>query len=103
MNLATRLGRINQSRARITGLFGNRKESIVIDRVRIDEEGVHWIVDYKTSSHEGGDLQGFLNEEVVRYRDQLEKYAEVYGNFAGVEPRCALYFPLQQAFVEVQR
>ena len=32
-------------------------QSIVIDRVRIDDEGTHWVVDYKTGTHEGGDLE----------------------------------------------
>ena len=70
--------------------------------MRVDDNGVHWIVDYKTSTHEGGNLPGFLDAEVTRYRPQLRKYAAVYGAWAGVEPRCALYFPLLGEFVEVQ-
>jgi ATP-dependent exoDNAse (exonuclease V) beta subunit len=82
-------------------VLDDRVESIVLDRVRIDEEGTHWIVDYKTSSHEGGDLANFLSAETDRYRPQLSKYAELYRNYAGVDVRCALYFPLLQEFVEV--
>ena len=85
----------------LTGAFGGRIESVVIDRVRVDEDGVHWIVDYKTSTHEGGDLDGFLAAETDRYRPQLTRYSEIYRNFAGVNVRCALYFPLLQKFVEV--
>ena len=85
----------------LTGVVANRVESVVIDRVRIDADGTHWIVDYKTSTHEGGDLDGFLAAEVERYRQQLGRYAEIYGNFADAEIRCALYFPLLQKFVEV--
>ena len=77
-------------------------ESVVLDRVRIDDDGTHWIVDYKTSSHEGGDLEKFLTAESDRYRLQLTRYAELYGSFAGVDARCALYFPLLQEFVEVE-
>ena len=69
--------------------------------MRVDEADTHWIVDYKTSTHEGGDLERFLSEETRRYRPQLEKYAELYSKYAGVEPRCALYFPLLQEFVEI--
>jgi ATP-dependent exoDNAse (exonuclease V) beta subunit len=85
----------------LTGVVDGRIESVVLDRVRIDADGVHWIVDYKTSTHEGGDLGGFLAAEIDRYRPQLARYAEIYGNFAAVKPRCALYFPLLQKFVEV--
>ena len=85
----------------LTGLHLGEVNSIVLDRVRIDD-GVHWIVDYKTSVHEGGNLQGFLAAEVERYSPQLRKYAAIYRAWSGEEPRCALYFPLLQAFVEVE-
>ena len=85
----------------LTGQVDGSIESVVLDRIRVDEHGVHWIIDYKTSTHEGGNLQGFLNAEVERYKPQLEKYASIYGAFAGTRPRCALYFPLLQEFVEV--
>lgn len=85
----------------LSGIHDGVVTSIVLDRVRIDDDGAHWIVDYKTSTHEGGNLQGFLDAEVERYTPQLQKYAEIYGAWAGVPPRCALYFPLLQAFVEI--
>ena len=85
----------------LTGVYEGDIASVVLDRVRFDN-GEHWIVDYKTSLHEGGNLQGFLEAEVTRYRPQLHKYAALYGAYAGVRPRCALYFPLLQAFVEIQ-
>ncbi len=85
----------------VTGLWNGRIESIVIDRVRIDEEGIHWIVDYKSSTHEGGDLAGFLVQEQERYRPQLAKYAALYARLTGAPVRAALYFPLLQQFVEV--
>jgi ATP-dependent exoDNAse (exonuclease V) beta subunit len=85
----------------LTGIFEGEVESVIIDRVRIDENGEHWIIDYKTSSHEGGNLQGFLDAEVERYSAQLQKYATIYRAYAGTQPRCALYFPLLKEFVEV--
>ncbi len=85
----------------LSGLWNGKIESVVIDRVRIDEDGVHWIVDYKTSTHEGGDLQGFLDQESERYRPQLEKYAGLYKAVSNSEVRVALYFPLLQEFREI--
>lgn len=85
----------------ITGVRDGRVESAVIDRVRIDADGAHWIVDYKTGTHEGGDLDRFLAQEVERYRPQLGRYAALYRNFVDAPVRAALYFPLLQRFVEV--
>jgi len=85
----------------LAGQYEGAIESVVLDRVRIDEDGTHWIIDYKTSTHEGGNLQGFLNAEIERYTPQLQKYAALYGAWSGKQPRCALYFPLLQEFVEV--
>ncbi len=85
----------------LSGPVNGRIQSIVIDRLRIDDDGTHWIVDYKTSTHEGGKLQDFLRSECERYRGQLQKYARVYGAFAGVRPRCALYFPMLREWVEI--
>ena len=86
----------------LTGMYEGEIESIVVDRVRIDDNGDHWIVDYKTSTHEGGNLAGFIAAEVTRYTPQLRKYAAIYRAYTGTEPRCALYFPLLQEFVEIQ-
>jgi ATP-dependent helicase/nuclease subunit A len=86
----------------LTGVIDGQPESVVIDRIRIDENGVHWIVDYKTSTHEGGNLQGFLHQESDRYRPQLSRYAAIYAKLSGKEVRTALYFPLLREFCEVE-
>ena len=86
----------------LTGVYDGEIESVVLDRVRIDESGQHWIVDYKTSTHEGGNLEGLLAVEAERYTPQLQKYASIYESYSGEKARCALYFPLLQAFVELQ-
>ena len=86
----------------VSGLVDGRVESIIIDRIRIDAEGIHWIVDYKTSTHEGGNLAGFLQQEADRYRPQLEKYVGLYSNLTDAPVRAALYFPLLQEFCEIK-
>lgn len=85
----------------LTGMLDGQLETVVLDRVLIDENGQHWIVDYKTSSHEGGNLDGFLQAESERYQPQLRKYAALYNAYANTTARCALYFPLLQTFVEL--
>jgi ATP-dependent exoDNAse (exonuclease V) beta subunit len=86
----------------LSGVVDGAVESGVLDRIRIDDDGTHWIVDYKTSTHEGGNLEGFLAAEADRYRDQLERYAVLYRAWKNADVRCALYFPLLQAFIEVE-
>ena len=86
----------------LTGVWNDQVVSIVIDRVRIDEQGIHWIVDYKTSTHEGGDLPGFLRQETDRYRQQLQKYKKIYSAMTDAPVRAGLYFPLLQEFCEVE-
>jgi len=84
----------------LTGVVEGEVLTGVIDRVRIDA-GEHWIVDYKTSSHEGGDLEGFLAAESERYRSQLARYKTLYEGWSRGAARCALYFPLLARWVEV--
>ena len=63
---------------------------LVIDRIFTDG-GRAWIVDYKTSSHEGGDLEAFLDSEQERYRDKMARYVPAFGGAPG---SLGLYFPL---------
>jgi len=82
----------------LSGVSRGRLRNVKIDRSFVDESGVRWVIDYKTSAHEGGDLEGFLAQEIERYRPQLEAYLEL-ARAVGPQPvRAALYFPLLGAF-----
>ncbi|HZW71933.1 MAG TPA: 3'-5' exonuclease, partial [Caldimonas sp.] len=48
----------------------------VLDRTFVDASGTRWIVDFKLSRHEGGNLDLFLDRERERYGAQLEGYAD---------------------------
>ena len=78
----------------LTGRFGGEVVSVVIDRTFVDASGVRWIVDYKTSRHEGAGLEAFLDSERERYRPQLERYAALVRMLAPEPVRLGLYFPL---------
>jgi ATP-dependent exoDNAse (exonuclease V) beta subunit len=82
----------------LTGLFDTRIISIVIDRTFVDEQGTRWIIDYKTSSHEGTGLDEFLDREQERYRAQLETYAALVRELGPEPVSVALYFPLLSAW-----
>jgi ATP-dependent exoDNAse (exonuclease V) beta subunit len=78
---------------RMTAIIEGRRQDLVIDRTFYDASGQLWVVDYKTSSHEGADLEGFLNREQDRYRSQLDRYASLLRK--NDQPvRRGLYFPL---------
>jgi ATP-dependent exoDNAse (exonuclease V) beta subunit len=78
----------------LTGRSGAEVVSVVIDRTFVDAAGVRWIVDYKTSRHEGAGLEAFLDSEQERYRPQLERYAALIAKLAPGPVRLGLYFPL---------
>jgi ATP-dependent exoDNAse (exonuclease V) beta subunit len=69
--------------------------SYVIDRLFRDVGGERWIVDFKTSRHEGGGLEAFLDEQQTRYEPQLNAYAAAFG-----KARLGLYFPLLRGWRE---
>jgi ATP-dependent helicase/nuclease subunit A len=82
--------------------YENRVSHHVIDRSFIDEQGTRWIIDYKTASHEGGDLDRFLADEETRHAPQLQRYAAILKTLEpGREIRTALYFPMLDAWKEV--
>ena len=66
----------------------------IMDRSFVDASGIRWIIDYKTSTHEGGGLDAFLDREQERYRGQLERYAAVLRKLDSRPIRLGLYFPL---------
>jgi ATP-dependent helicase/nuclease subunit A len=89
-----------ESELEITGLVEGKLYQARIDRTFIDELGVRWIIDYKTSSHEGGNLENFLENEKDRYQPQLERYARLLAQKEERPVRLALYFPLLQSWRE---
>ena len=85
----------------LTGLYQGRLTNIKIDRTFVDNEGTRWIVDYKTSRHEGPDLDAFLDQEQERYRPQLVKYGTLMHSTDNRPVKLGLYFPLLQSWREM--
>lgn len=81
------------------GVHDGRFENARIDRTFIDETGCRWIIDYKTSSHEGGSRGAFLDTEKERYRPQLEVYARLLHDAGESNVAVGLYFPLLDEWV----
>ncbi len=83
---------------RLTGMVRDAPMSVAIDRTFIDDDGVRWIIDFKTGSHEGANIEAFLDSEQQRYHAQLETYKQLVGALsnedAQVPIKLGLYFPL---------
>jgi len=84
----------------LTGRVNGEILRVVIDRTFVDADGLRWIVDYKTSRHEGAGLEEFLDREQERYRPQLERYATFMRRLGPEAVRLGLYFPLLAAWRE---
>jgi len=65
-----------------------------IDRTFIDAQGTRWIVDYKSSTHEGAGRERFMDSEQQRYKAQLDIYARAIRAMAPGPIRLGLYFPM---------
>jgi ATP-dependent helicase/nuclease subunit A len=88
-----------RSEMALSAVLDSRTVHVVVDRTFVDEDGTRWIVDYKTSVHEGAGVEAFLDNEAERYRAQLELYGRVLRLEDGLRPiRMGLYFPLLRAW-----
>jgi len=84
----------------LSGYSAGEFSRVVFDRSFIDDAGVRWVIDYKTSQHLGGGLEPFLDREVERYRSQLERYGRLARRLGPQPIRLGLYFPLMRAWRE---
>jgi len=84
----------------LSGYWQGEFSRVVFDRSFIDDAGVRWVIDYKTSQHLGGGLELFLDREVERYRSQLERYGRLARRLGPQPIRLGLYFPLMGAWRE---
>jgi ATP-dependent exoDNAse (exonuclease V) beta subunit len=84
----------------LSGLDQGRVVSVVMDRTFVDQGGTRWIIDYKTSRHEGGDLETFLEQERLRYQAQMQLYSRLMRAKEDRPIRLGLYFPLLSGWRE---
>ena len=98
----------NAAELALVSVRDGRTERLVVDRIVRDDENSLWIVDYKTSRHEGGDLQRFFDNERRRYREQLERYKAAvcslprYRDTPATAVRTGLYLLNYGQLIELQ-
>ncbi len=85
---------------KLTRVMKHKTVNYVIDRTFCDANNIRWIIDYKTSSHEGSGAELFLDRELDRYRNQLNSYAEAFRKIEKRRIFLGLYFPLLNGWRE---
>jgi RecB family exonuclease len=79
---------------------------IILDRSFIDEDGVRWVIDYKTGSHFEDDIDAWLDQELYRYTVETPQLSNYVNALQALEPnriiKAALYFPMMDAWREWQ-
>ncbi|MEX2962250.1 UvrD-helicase domain-containing protein [Microbulbifer sp. TYP-18] len=81
---------------------GQQLRRSIIDRTFIDD-GIRWIVDYKTAEPPAGESEEqFLAAQLEKYRTQLEGYRRLMIARGERNIRCALYFPLLKQLVRLR-
>ena len=82
----------------MTGVSAGEIVDVIIDRTFVDDQNVRWIIDFKTGSHEGADVDAFLDNEQKRYSAQLETYAHILSAMnvtsKATSIKLGLYFPM---------
>lgn len=84
--------------SRISGVISGQVVHAVLDRTFIDDQDTRWIIDYKTGTHEGSDIESFLDREVQRYRAQLQRYGRLMRLREDRPIQLALYYPALSAW-----
>jgi ATP-dependent exoDNAse (exonuclease V) beta subunit len=81
----------------VAGVLDGRPVTRQIDRCFLDDQGVRWIVDFKISPHDEGDIASYLDAQTERYRSQLEDYARLLARLHPEDraQRVGLYYTLQ--------
>ncbi|BCN93889.1 ATP-dependent helicase [Thiomicrorhabdus immobilis] len=64
----------------------------IVDRTFVDDEGVRWIVDYKTSVSDDKDSRTFIQRQVEKYQPQLQRYGQLFEQIESRPQKWVLYF-----------
>ena len=84
----------------LSGTVDGKIVHIIIDRSFTDPQGIRWIIDFKSSRHEGANPEAFLTREVDRHQNQLSQYAAIVTQLQPTEIKLGLYFPALQGWRE---
>ena len=80
------------SEAALTGVGDDGLVNVFLDRTFVDEEGMRWIIDYKSVVADGSQVREFIGRETARYAPQLQRYLAFAQAAFGEHARAAIYF-----------
>jgi ATP-dependent exoDNAse (exonuclease V) beta subunit len=83
-----------RSELAVSGTIDGEVRHMAIDRTFVDDDGVRWIVDFKTSEPDS------MEAERREYHAQLAGYATLLQRMGGRGLRVGLYFPMTGQWVE---
>ncbi|PLX81921.1 MAG: DNA helicase UvrD [Desulfuromonas sp.] len=91
-----------ESESALSGMVDGQLVHAVIDRTFVDDDGVRWVIDYKTTPCPEKGQEAFLREQGTIYAGQLAAYGALFRSLElGRTIRTALYFPLFDGWWEV--
>jgi ATP-dependent exoDNAse (exonuclease V) beta subunit len=76
----------------LTSLDNGQVANHIVDRTFIDESGVRWIVDYKTSVSDDKNIDKFLEYQTEKYQPQLARYGQLFEQIEQRPQKWVLYF-----------
>lgn len=78
----------------LTSIEDGMVQNHIVDRTFVDNEGVRWIVDYKTSVFDGkpSELEQFVQYQSNKYQSQLERYGQLFNALEDRPQKWVLYF-----------
>lgn len=78
--------------------------NLVLDRIFTENNGITWIVDYKTAEPDADETKvDFLSRQQALYREKLALYQRAAQQAGFKSVRCALYFPLSGDWLVMER
>lgn len=78
----------------ISASINNELEDLIIDKTFVDNQGIRWIIDYKSTDFKGNDLEQFLKFEKQQHEKQLLSYHLALKEMDSRPIMVGLYFPL---------
>lgn len=88
-----------QSEFELTTVADDKIQNFIIDRTFIDN-GIRWIIDYKTTIPKNSDITAFVKQQYEFHHKQLEKYAQTMQYLDDKPIRLGLYFPMISKWYE---
>jgi len=85
----------------LSGADGDVDFRLKLDRTFVDEDGTRWIVDYKMATTTSTAVEKFVDQQVEKYREDMERYGRVMRSYDSRPVRMGLYFPLLREWREI--